>query len=103
VLDVQDFSPLAAAPQYLYPQPPSTVTVSLPHSMEDSSAGEDPKTCPRGHWRPAEDEKLRQLVEQYGAQNWNSIAEKLQGRSGIYIYIYINIYLYDSCVYINLS
>ncbi|PQQ12566.1 transcription factor MYB44-like [Prunus yedoensis var. nudiflora] len=39
-------------------------------------------TCPRGHWRPAEDEKLRQLVEQYGAQNWNSIAEKLQGRSG---------------------
>ncbi|CAK9313534.1 unnamed protein product [Citrullus colocynthis] len=39
-------------------------------------------SCPRGHWRPAEDEKLRQLVEQYGAQNWNSIAEKLQGRSG---------------------
>ncbi|KAJ1380324.1 SANT/Myb domain [Sesbania bispinosa] len=54
--------------------------------MEDSSAsaGEDTNknTCPRGHWRPAEDEKLRQLVEQYGAQNWNSIAEKLQGRSG---------------------
>ncbi|KAL4559183.1 hypothetical protein LXL04_031317 [Taraxacum kok-saghyz] len=39
-------------------------------------------TCPRGHWRPAEDEKLRQLVERYGPQNWNSIAEKLQGRSG---------------------
>ncbi|CAA0831673.1 myb domain protein 105 [Striga hermonthica] len=38
--------------------------------------------CPRGHWRPAEDEKLRQLVEQFGPQNWNSIAEKLQGRSG---------------------
>ncbi|KAM7259814.1 hypothetical protein ACFE04_015555 [Oxalis oulophora] len=38
--------------------------------------------CPRGHWRPAEDEKLRQLVEQYGPQNWNSIAEKLHGRSG---------------------
>ncbi|XP_062097979.1 transcription factor MYB63-like [Humulus lupulus] len=62
--------------------------------MEDSSgqaeaagsssgaAADDAKTCPRGHWRPAEDEKLRQLVEQYGAQNWNSIAEKLQGRSG---------------------
>ncbi|KAI4307194.1 hypothetical protein L6164_030406 [Bauhinia variegata] len=52
--------------------------------MEDSASGsaEDTKTCPRGHWRPAEDEKLRQLVEQYGAQNWNSIAEKLQGRSG---------------------
>ncbi|KEH35402.1 putative transcription factor MYB-HB-like family [Medicago truncatula] len=51
--------------------------------MDDSSsAAEDTKSCPRGHWRPAEDEKLRQLVEQYGAQNWNSIAEKLQGRSG---------------------
>ncbi|XP_044476025.1 transcription factor MYB117-like [Mangifera indica] len=53
--------------------------------MDDSGAasGDDAtKTCPRGHWRPAEDEKLRQLVEQYGAQNWNSIAEKLQGRSG---------------------
>ncbi|PON99716.1 MYB transcription factor [Trema orientale] len=47
-----------------------------------SGAADDAKTCPRGHWRPAEDEKLRQLVEQYGAQNWNSIAEKLQGRSG---------------------
>ncbi|KAF3445579.1 hypothetical protein FNV43_RR10755 [Rhamnella rubrinervis] len=55
------------------------------NSMEDSGAGacsDDAKSCPRGHWRPAEDEKLRQLVEQYGAQNWNSIAEKLQGRSG---------------------
>ncbi|XP_022766319.1 trichome differentiation protein GL1-like [Durio zibethinus] len=52
--------------------------------MDDSGAAsvDDVKTCPRGHWRPAEDEKLRQLVEQYGAQNWNSIAEKLQGRSG---------------------
>lgn len=59
--------------------------------MEDSGAGSSDEvyagkssssSCPRGHWRPAEDEKLRQLVEQYGAQNWNSIAEKLQGRSG---------------------
>ena len=62
--------------------------------MEDSGAGssDDAKsgTCPRGHWRPAEDEKLRQLVDQYGAQNWNSIAEKLQGRSGM---IFINLSL----------
>lgn len=36
----------------------------------------------RGHWRLAEDEKLLELVEQYGPHNWNSIAEKLQGRSG---------------------
>ncbi|KAL5982689.1 hypothetical protein ACLOJK_016765 [Asimina triloba] len=49
--------------------------------MEKPEA-DDSKNCPRGHWRPAEDEKLRELVEQYGPQNWNSIAEKLQGRSG---------------------
>ncbi|KAL3512461.1 hypothetical protein ACH5RR_025178 [Cinchona calisaya] len=38
--------------------------------------------CSRGHWRPAEDEKLRELVEKYGPHNWNAIAEKLHGRSG---------------------
>ncbi|GMN33034.1 hypothetical protein TIFTF001_003923 [Ficus carica] len=40
------------------------------------------KNCYRGHWRPAEDEKLRELVERYGPQNWNFIAEHLEGRSG---------------------
>ncbi|KAF3438369.1 hypothetical protein FNV43_RR21131 [Rhamnella rubrinervis] len=38
--------------------------------------------CSRGHWRPAEDEKLKGLVKRYGPHNWNAIAEKLQGRSG---------------------
>ncbi|XP_068664326.1 transcription factor MYB52-like [Aristolochia californica] len=38
--------------------------------------------CTRGHWRPAEDEKLKELVERYGPHNWNAIAEKLLGRSG---------------------
>ncbi|OIT04515.1 PREDICTED: transcriptional activator Myb-like [Nicotiana attenuata] len=38
--------------------------------------------CSRGHWRPHEDQKLRELVEKYGPHNWNAIAEKLQGRSG---------------------
>ncbi|KAF7052973.1 hypothetical protein CFC21_060985 [Triticum aestivum] len=48
-----------------------------------SEGGAKPSSlCPRGHWRPGEDEKLRQLVEKYGPQNWNSIAEKLEGRSG---------------------
>lgn len=41
-----------------------------------------PKVCARGHWRPAEDAKLRELVSIYGPQNWNLIAEKLEGRSG---------------------
>ncbi|GFS37560.1 myb domain protein 54 [Actinidia rufa] len=50
--------------------------------MDGGGSGDDAGMCPRGHWRLSEDEKLRQLVEQYGPQNWNSIAEKLQGRSG---------------------
>ncbi|CAL9170712.1 transcription factor CSA [Musa acuminata AAA Group] len=43
---------------------------------------EQHKLCARGHWRPAEDAKLKELVSQYGPQNWNLIAENLQGRSG---------------------
>ena len=49
--------------------------------------------CSRGHWRPAEDEKLRELVERYGPHNWNAIAEKLRGRSGLMI---MSIILYNS-------
>ncbi|XP_072983392.1 uncharacterized protein [Typha latifolia] len=44
--------------------------------------GGQSKLCSRGHWRPAEDSKLRELVALYGPQNWNVIAEKLEGRSG---------------------
>ncbi|KAK3036616.1 hypothetical protein RJ639_030185 [Escallonia herrerae] len=40
------------------------------------------KLCARGHWRPAEDFRLKELVTLHGPQNWNLIAEKLQGRSG---------------------
>ncbi|XP_050204621.1 transcription factor CSA [Mercurialis annua] len=47
-----------------------------------SSSSDSGRSCHRGHWRPAEDDKLRQLVDQYGPQNWNFIAEHLQGRSG---------------------
>nr|PNR34685.1 hypothetical protein PHYPA_022583 [Physcomitrium patens] len=39
------------------------------------------KLCPRGRWRPAKDEKLRELVSQYRPQNWSLIAEKLHGKS----------------------
>ncbi|RLN22843.1 hypothetical protein C2845_PM07G06400 [Panicum miliaceum] len=45
-------------------------------------AGGQGKLYARGHWRPAEDAKLKELVAQYGPQNWNLIAEKLDGRSG---------------------
>ncbi|KAI3446609.1 hypothetical protein Pfo_003274 [Paulownia fortunei] len=40
------------------------------------------KLCSRGHWRPHEDAKLKELVAQFGPHNWNLIAENLEGRSG---------------------
>lgn len=40
------------------------------------------KLCTRGHWRPTEDARLIELVAQFGPQNWNLIAEKLEARSG---------------------
>ena len=62
--------------------------------LEATGSDDRTKACPRGHWRPGEDGKLRRLVEQYGPQNWNSIAEKLQGRSGsIAIYMSSNQYI----------
>jgi len=60
----------------------STSEEMEPHFMKSSLGGSATKLCPRGHWRPAEDEKLRELVSHYGPQNWNLIAEKLHGRSG---------------------
>ncbi|PQQ10586.1 myb-like protein A [Prunus yedoensis var. nudiflora] len=47
-----------------------------------TGTGGHTKSCARGHWRPAEDSKLKELVAQYGPQNWNLIAEHLDGRSG---------------------
>jgi myb proto-oncogene protein len=44
--------------------------------------GQAGKLCAKGHWRPAEDAKLKELVAQHGPQNWNLIAENLDGRSG---------------------
>ncbi|KAF8094870.1 hypothetical protein N665_0351s0037 [Sinapis alba] len=38
--------------------------------------------CNRGHWRISEDSQLVELVAVYGPQNWNHIAEKMQGRTG---------------------
>ncbi|KAL5578586.1 hypothetical protein UlMin_011028 [Ulmus minor] len=46
-----------------------------------SSSAHGGRNCYRGHLRPAENEKLRELVEKYGPQNRNFIAEYLEGRS----------------------
>ncbi|KAJ9563714.1 hypothetical protein OSB04_008874 [Centaurea solstitialis] len=50
---------------------------------DNNGGGELIKISARGHWRPAEDAKLKELVSLYGPQNWNLIAEKLEGRSVI--------------------
>lgn len=34
------------------------------------------------HWSPAEDEKLRALIEEHGAHKWSRIAQSLPGRLG---------------------
>lgn len=57
------------------------------------------KLCARGHWRPAEDAKLRELVSQFGPQNWNLIAEKLEGRSGWFFNLLLILYLcHNTCI-----
>nr|VDD26634.1 unnamed protein product [Brassica oleracea] len=38
------------------------------------------RVCSRGHWRVSEDSQLMELVSACGPQNWNHIAEKMQGR-----------------------
>lgn len=67
-----------------------------------AAGSDDQEVGSRGHWRPSEDETLRRLVGEYGPQNWNFIAEKLPGRSGLretlhrLISIYLSPFLYMS-------
>lgn len=60
----------------------SNIAINL-HEMRPNECLVSAQFCSRGHWTPAEDAKLKELVSLYGPQNWNAIAEKLQGRSGI--------------------
>ncbi|KAK6922009.1 SANT/Myb domain, partial [Dillenia turbinata] len=60
----------------------SSVGACTEKDSDSSGGGGQSKLCARGHWRPAEDTKLKELVAIYGPQNWNLIAEKLEGRSG---------------------
>ncbi|KAF8052287.1 hypothetical protein N665_1576s0008 [Sinapis alba] len=52
------------------------------HEKRRGKSGIKAKVCSRGHWRPTEDAKLKELVAQFGPQNWNVIANHLLGRSG---------------------
>lgn len=52
-------------------------------------SGQSLKLWARGHWKVAEDAKLKELVALHGPQNWNRIAEKLQGRSGNFSFLFL--------------
>ncbi|XP_019165671.1 PREDICTED: transcriptional activator Myb-like [Ipomoea nil] len=61
--------------------PPLGAALGL-EEPEKRSADQTHRLCARGHWRPHEDGRLRELVAKHGPQNWNLIAEKIPGRSG---------------------
>lgn len=42
-----------------------------------------PATVQKHWWTPQEDEKLKQLVEEYGAKNWKKIASFLEERTDV--------------------
>lgn len=69
----------------------NTTTIDGKESVVDCGQS---KLYARGHWRPAEDSKLKQLVALHGPQNWNLIAQKLNGRSGI---LYYKVYILCVC------
>ncbi|KAJ4775164.1 Myb protein [Rhynchospora pubera] len=48
---------------------------------EEVNGSSQKKGRSRGHWTPVEDEKLKQLVADYGAQNWSLHAQQFEGRS----------------------
>nr|QHG11455.1 R2R3-MYB transcription factor 27 [Taxus chinensis] len=50
-------------------------------NSNDKEVARQSKLCGRGHWKPNEDAKLKEMVALYGAQNWMFIASKLHGRS----------------------
>jgi len=51
-------------------------------SVDPEEAPSDATAMRKGPWLAAEDEKLIQLVEKYGAHDWSFIAEHIRGRVG---------------------
>jgi len=51
--------------------------------MDNSNpASENIRNYRVNHWKKDEDEKLSQLVQEHGPQDWNAIAQHIEGRSG---------------------
>ncbi|XP_031090587.1 transcription factor MYB54-like [Ipomoea triloba] len=66
---------------FRFPPPPGPAALGL-EEPEKRTGEQSHRLCARGHWRPHEDSRLRELVAKHGPQNWNLIAEKIPGRSG---------------------
>ncbi|KAH0908465.1 hypothetical protein HID58_031786 [Brassica napus] len=60
----------------------SNKTMMVKVSDESKKKQRGSRVCSRGHWRVSEDSQLTELVSVHGPQNWNHIAEKMQGRTG---------------------
>jgi hypothetical protein len=63
-------------------------------SMVKNNGGNFRNTKPsKAHWKPSEDAKLKQLIADHGAKNWNNIAEQLEGRTGLILHYMTHFYL----------
>ncbi|KAK6159932.1 hypothetical protein DH2020_003313 [Rehmannia glutinosa] len=81
--DMLPITTMLADQQFIQTDSHSCGAFACFNMMNNESDGQISKVVSgRGHWRPAEDKKLKELVALYGPQNWNLIADKLQGRSG---------------------
>ncbi|KAL7603439.1 hypothetical protein Lser_V15G20517 [Lactuca serriola] len=59
-----------------------TKSAEKPNSQHGEDGDSRRQFVVKGHWKPSEDRKLRELVALHGPKNWNMISEQLPGRSG---------------------
>jgi len=70
------------------------LVIQTNESMVENNGGNFRNTKPsKAHWKPSEDAKLKQLIADDGAKNWNNIAKQLHGRSGLILHYITNFYL----------
>ncbi|KAL4581772.1 hypothetical protein LXL04_006300 [Taraxacum kok-saghyz] len=59
-----------------------TKSAEKPNGKDEVDGGSRRRFVVKGHWKPSEDVKLRELVALHGPKNWNMISEQLPGRTG---------------------
>ncbi|KAI3511566.1 hypothetical protein L1887_18721 [Cichorium endivia] len=59
-----------------------TKDAQKPNGQDGGDGGSWRRFVVKGHWKPSEDAKLRELVALHGPKNWNKISEQLPGRTG---------------------